>query len=55
MVLFRHQRRRAVSVTLKGEKSSSSMDESSDELGKNKDKVKLGKLLQPLEGFKAIS
>ncbi len=34
LLLFRHQRRRSISVAMKDEKSSSSMDESSDELGK---------------------
>ena len=35
IMLFRAQRRRSISIALKGEKSSSSMDESSDELGKD--------------------
>ncbi len=34
LLLFRHQRRRSISIAVKGEISSSSMDESSDELGK---------------------
>ena len=35
IMLFRAQRRRSISISTKGEKSSSSMDESSDELGKD--------------------
>ena len=40
MLLFRHQRRRSISIAMKDEKSSSSMDESSDELGKIESKSK---------------
>ena len=35
IMLFRAQRRRSISIATKGEKSSSSMDDSSDELGKD--------------------
>ena len=34
-MLFRAQRRRSISIAIKGEESSSSMDETSDELGKD--------------------
>ena len=34
LILYRHQRRRSMSHPIKGESSSSSMDESSDDLGK---------------------
>ena len=55
MLLFRHQRRRSISIAMKDEKSSSSMDESSDELGKVESKSKHYKMFQKLLGFQVKS
>ena len=54
-MLFRHQRRRSISVAMKYEKSSSSMDESSDELGKSQPYKNQMKEFQKLVGFQAKS
>ena len=55
MLLFRHQRRRSISIAMKDEKSSSSMDESSDELGKIESKSKHEKMFHQLLGFQVKS
>ena len=55
LMLFRHQRRRSISVAMKYEKSSSSMDESSDELGKSQPYKNQMKEFQKLVGFQAKS
>ena len=50
--MFRHQRRRMISVAMKSEVSSSSNDETSDEdLGKAKSMAKLQAEWQPLQGY----
>ena len=53
LLLFRHQRRKSISVAIKGEKSSSSIEETSDDLGKHKPQEELSKQWSLLRGFKA--